>query len=492
VKLVVAVALAVAGCGGNRFLGAPLPSSCKRGTLDASTAGEHCIGWIFDRLDVIATDDEYDDPALRAYVAGVGRRIARANGLPAPTVRIVDRGTGTAAYARPGGYVVLSRQLLALLANEAELAGVIAHEMVHDAAGHAADLADAYALGVEDTLKRQRSRDDESAADELAVRYLAAAGYDPDAMRTAMLALERAAIALNEAALAREAAARAPGDVAAAPEADAVSGADPLVLPVPAPVVDDRHRYPRAIDEEDPYHPALAERLGRIALMARGAGRRGGELGTDRYRARVDGLVVGIDPRRGTLDGTTWSAARLGLAVDLPPSWHLEDGAEKLEASATKHEATVWAIGRVWGDAVAATLDGRRRTTVAGHRAVVGTARAFGGARRTELEIAMDAPRPASGSEVAVITVGTRALAIYVHGADAPRELASLLARVRAMTDDERAAAVPERLRFVSAPREATAGELQSALCTDPDRVRWLEDQSRRATSGDAVKCVEK
>jgi len=490
--LALTLALAGAGCGRHgTFLGATLPSTC-RDASSGSTAGERCIGWIFDRLGVIATDDEYESPALRAYVAGVAERVARANHLPVPTLRVVDRGTSP-AFARPGGYVYVERQLLSILDNEAELAGVIAHELAHDAAGHTADLLDAFDADVDSMLRQARSRDDEATADERAVGYLAAAGYSPDALRTALIALDHAAAEPEPRPPVL------PGDVildgqhtSSPPEPDAVSGAAVQAEPPREVIIDDRHEFPHEIDWSDPTHPGMAERIARVTRVI--DGRTAGELGAERYRDHVAGVVVGDDPRRGVLVGSTWSAARLGLAIDLPPGWQLDGDEARIDAAATKHAASMHALGRVWGDAVAETLSERRRMRVAGHQAVVGISRAPGdqNARRSELEVAMDSPRPDPGSAVGIVTVGRRALAVYITGAEPEHQLAFVLSRIRPMRPAELTAAVPARLAFHRAPTAGTLGDVVDAICAVPELSRTLADMTRAVAVGDAVKCVER
>jgi predicted Zn-dependent protease len=108
------------------------------------------------------------------------------------------------AFALPGGYVFVTRGLLALANSEDELAGVLAHEVGHIAGRHLAerysqrilasvgaaalavtlgstDASQALGIGA-DLLSVQYSRDQETEADRLGVRYLSKAGYDPLAM----------------------------------------------------------------------------------------------------------------------------------------------------------------------------------------------------------------------------------------------------------------------------------------------------------------------
>lgn len=468
----------LAGCAGpTTFLGARLPDTCRGANVEADSASERCVGWILDRVGVVAPDDEYDDPALRDYVAGVANRVARANHLREPIVRIVDRAQSP-AFARPGGYLYVSRDLLAILADESELAAVMAHELAHDHAGHVADILGTYAA-IDDGLAHERTRDDEAAADELAVTYTIAAGYRPDALRTALIALDRAVLSAD--AVSDGASADAAPPTPPVPEPDAVSSADGMPPPPIDPNfdahVDDRHKFPRWIDDSDLDHPSLPERLARVALMV--AGRTGGDSAAERYRAHVAGVVFGPDPRRGVLTNhdTLWTNARLGLAVNLPADPQVA--------------INLRGIGKSWGDAVADALSVRRHRRIAGHPAVVGIVRELSDDRRSELRTAMDAPRPTAGSAIAVITLGARAVVISVEGANAERELAGILATARAMTADEIAAVKPNRLAFVAAPHAGTVGELQTELCGKVALSHELDDQSRRVPVGDAVKCVE-
>ena len=125
---------------------------------------------------------------------------------------IVDNPTIN-AFAVPGGYVYVTRGILALANNEAELAAVIAHEIGHITARHSAErysrsvltsigagIASAainvngasQALGLGSTLYlKSYSRTQEHEADDLGIRYLSRAGYDPNAMAHFLQSLEQ-------------------------------------------------------------------------------------------------------------------------------------------------------------------------------------------------------------------------------------------------------------------------------------------------------------
>lgn len=145
-----------------------------------------------------------DDPALTTYVGLVGSVVAqqspRANEV-AWKFAVLDTDEVN-AFAAPGGYVFITRGALEVIESEAELAGVLAHEVGHVDAKHVlaqvrkfdmmsraraeADLdgplLDLIAGRATSMLFMGLNRQDEQEADSLAVAYAAAAGYRPDGM----------------------------------------------------------------------------------------------------------------------------------------------------------------------------------------------------------------------------------------------------------------------------------------------------------------------
>jgi len=150
------------------------------------------------------------DPALSKYVAGVGARLAAQSPAKLPYEFVVLNNSVPNAWALPGGKIAINRGLLVELRNEAELAAVLGHEIVHAAARHGAKSmerglllqsavmatqigSDRVPLG--DTLVRsvqtgaslinqKYGRDAERESDFYGTRYLAEAGYDPYAAVT--------------------------------------------------------------------------------------------------------------------------------------------------------------------------------------------------------------------------------------------------------------------------------------------------------------------
>ncbi|RMF90639.1 MAG: LysM peptidoglycan-binding domain-containing protein [Nitrospinota bacterium] len=89
--------------------------------------------------EVLKTYTPYDNPALQRYVSQVGERIVRSSGRGSFRYQfLVLDDPSINAFALPGGYVYVMRGLLTELSNEAELAGVLAHEVGHAALHHAA------------------------------------------------------------------------------------------------------------------------------------------------------------------------------------------------------------------------------------------------------------------------------------------------------------------------------------------------------------------
>jgi predicted Zn-dependent protease len=182
------------------------PATGKHQLMTVSEGQEIEIGREADKQ-IRETQGIYtEQPALGAYVAFVGAKVAAKSDRPKLAYRfsIVDT-PDINAFALPGGFVYVTRGILALMNSEDELAAVLGHEIGHVAARHgAAQLSKAQAAqlgligvaaltdpkyagvvtnlaGVAVNLAMQGySRDDEREADELGVVYAKKAGYNPE------------------------------------------------------------------------------------------------------------------------------------------------------------------------------------------------------------------------------------------------------------------------------------------------------------------------
>ncbi len=203
------------------------------------------------------------------------------------------------AFAVPGGYLYVTRQLVGLANDEAELASVLGHEAGHIAARHSSQrkraglLSQILAVGlgavtgssqlgslagqVTQGLVLGYSRRQELEADDLGVRYIAAAGYDPTASASFLGSL----------------------GAAASLESRAVGGKDERSTP----------SWART-------HPLSADRVTRATKTASATGRAGtGLRNRDLFLARIDGIMVDDDPKQGVIDGRDLHPSRPQAAL---------------------------------------------------------------------------------------------------------------------------------------------------------------------------------
>ncbi len=156
-----------------------------------------------------------DDGVVTEYINRVGQNIVLHSDAKVPfTIKVIDSDEVN-AFALPGGFFYVNKGLLLAADNEAELAGVMAHEIAHVAARHAvennkkAELAQ-YAVLIPSILLggglgqliyqgggfasllgfMKFTRGAEEEADKLGVQYMYASGYDPTAMATMFEKLE--------------------------------------------------------------------------------------------------------------------------------------------------------------------------------------------------------------------------------------------------------------------------------------------------------------
>ncbi len=150
------------------------------------------------------------DPGLTRYVDQVGQRIANVSDRQLPYEFVVLNNSQPNAWALPGGKIAVNRGLLLELDNEAELAAVLSHEVVHAAAKHGAKSMQrglilqgvllATTIGASNSdygnyivggaqlgaqlLTQRYGRTAELESDSYGIQYMAAAGYDPSAAIT--------------------------------------------------------------------------------------------------------------------------------------------------------------------------------------------------------------------------------------------------------------------------------------------------------------------
>jgi predicted Zn-dependent protease len=266
----------------------------------------------------------YEGPQA-GYVRSVGQKIAFQSGLAnAPTdftVSLLNTPVNN-AFAIPGGYVYVTRQLMGLMNNEAELASVLGHEVGHVAARHSqkrnsrATKAGLGALGAQilggilggstgAQLGQQiggqlatrwvlgYSRAQEYQADDLGVSYLAKAGYDPIASSTMLASL------------------------AAQTELDTrVQGGEAKSIPAWAST-----------------HPDPASRVVRAAQNAANSAPTGKAINRDAFLNALDGVMYDDDPKQGVVDGRTFRHPDLKLMFTAPAGYTVSNSPQAVTIS---------------------------------------------------------------------------------------------------------------------------------------------------------------
>ena len=264
-----------------------------------------------------------------AYVEGVGRRVAAYSGVRPGSYRFTMLNSAVEnAFATPGGYVYITRQLMGLMDNESELAFALGHEVGHVAANHSQQ-REAYAqrssiLGVLGAvlgsvigggfgsavaqMATQRSmlatlsfsREQEYQADTLGLRYLTSAGYDAAGGAGVLSAITRAT----------------------ALEAR-VQGQDSRQTP-----------------EWASTHPLSENRMQRALVQARQTGRLGvGQKNRDQFLSQLEGVTVDDDPAQGIIEGRSFTHPDLRIFFAVPQGYLMQNGTTAVSISGTAGKA---------------------------------------------------------------------------------------------------------------------------------------------------------
>ncbi len=275
----------------------------------------------------------YENPALNAYVRSVGELIAKTSESPELkfTFTVLDTPIVN-AFALPGGYVYITRGLLALASDEAEMAGVLAHEIGHVTARHSAErygqamaaniaqiglgilfggIASDAAGAVGGIALTSFSREQEHEADLLGIRYLARAGYDPQAMASFLEHLL----------------------------ADSRLEAEMAGQPGKADDFNIMQTHPRTADRVE-----AAMREAGVKTVANPMHAR------DIYLNKIDGMLYGDNPDEGIVRGRTFLHAKLKFAFDVPANFQLANGRQAVVARGPQGAAIIFDRGKADGD----------------------------------------------------------------------------------------------------------------------------------------------
>ena len=384
------------------------------------------------------------DAALQAYVDRVGQRVVAAAGVSGFRFVVLDSPVANAHAVQ--SYVFVTRGLLALLENEAELAAAIGHELGHlvqrhaaqrarvrqgvlDAAVEAAATSGSITVGravAQDGLLalRRYSREQELEADRLALGYIVKAGYRGDAMASLIDRLRR------QSALEAQIMGEAP-DIGDRPSAAST-------------------------------HPAPVERTSAIAALPLAGAP--GESNQKGYFAAINGMSVDDSPSEGFIRGRSFLHPTLRLGFTVPPGFRLFNDSDGVLAVNRDRSLMMFSCLTT---PVAGPLDDWMRNKlkptptdiqileINGNEAAIG-------ARPRGSDTGLGQAR------YIVIRQGTRAcnFALVSEGADQDRQIEAMVQAARTfrtLTPSEAASLQPYRLRIVS-PAGSTPAQLAARM----------------------------
>jgi len=318
---VMVLAGGIAGCATN-------PASGTHDLVFMSEASEINIGQENDPK-VREKFGVYDNAELQAYINRVGQKLAAQSDRPNLVYHFtVLDSTEVNAFALPGGYIYITRGLLAYLNSEAELAAVLGHEIGHVTARHAVrqytkatasgfvGMVIGIATGIQATqdlfnnvvgnaILSGYGRENELEADRLGAKYMARVGYDPQAVINVLGILKNQEEYEKKLAAAEN---RPPhiyhGVYASHPSAD--------------------KRLQEVVAEAQKFKTASTTQLARAD-----------------YLRHIDNLAFGTAVKGGVFYDNHFYRFEADLALDLPRSWNLQQTFDSVTAVSSNQEITL-------------------------------------------------------------------------------------------------------------------------------------------------------
>ena len=407
---------------------------------------------------------EYKTPALEHYFGGLVANLGRVSNRPDIAYRVTILNSPVPnAFALPAGYVYVTRGLLAIANSEAEISGVLGHEIGHITARHVAQrysraimaegllgILGAITQGTSyagittlaqplaQVVLQSYSREQENEADLYGVTYMSRAGYDPYAMASFLSALG-ADIKLE-------------AEIAGQPNPDRF---DLLAT-----------------------HPRTADRVIKTIEEAKVASVSQPVVERRRYLETIDGILYGDDPEQGFVRGRVFAHPKIGFRFEVPEGFTLLNGAEQVIAPGPGRSLIRFDQAKLDADPSPERylregwLEGRpvqnfESLRVNGYPAATGTARLNGDDGQLDLRLV-------------AIKVGPRTIYrfLFVTASELTPRYGEAFRRTiesfRSLSEVERGQLKPYRIRVVTARPGDTVDSLAAQLPYADHRVERL------------------
>ena len=269
----------------------------------------------------------YQDPELQAYVSAIVEDLASSSHRDQLLfhVTVLDS-PQVNAFALPGGYIYITRGIMAYMNSEAELAGVLGHEIGHVTARHGVRQhasstitgmlakvisASVDVHGVSDltniagtALLRGYGREHELEADRLGAEYLARNGYDPEKM------IDVVAILKSQEEFDKQ-------------------------------LAKEENRPPRAYHGLFASHPKNDQRLQEVISAAKQFHNKDKTDRNDRFLQLTDGMVLGSNASDGIIRNNQFYHKGLGISLRFPPDWRIDNLNDRLVATSKNNDGFI-------------------------------------------------------------------------------------------------------------------------------------------------------
>ncbi|MCF0056649.1 M48 family metalloprotease [Dyadobacter sp. CY356] len=435
-------------------LGAGILSGCSRNPVTGkkeiifmSPEKEKALG-AESHPSVVSSMGLYDDKNLTAFINEKGKAMGKVSHRPEVDYQffIVDSPVVN-AFAVPGGYVYFTRGIMAHFNNEAEFAGVLGHEIGHIAARHSASqqtkqvftqgvilagsvlsptfrsLSDQASQGL-GLLLLKYSRDHESQSDELGVEYSSKIGYDAHQMADFFGTLKRISDK---------------------------SGAS-------IPTFQSTHPDPgnRQVTVE------------KLATSYQSAHQAKYNVNRDVYLRKIEGLIYGVDPKQGFVEGGQFYHPELKFQFPVPSDWQSENTPAQFQMASKDGKAMMLftiAEGKTLDEAAQTVIKNyglqtseNNKTTINGFPAIAMIAK----------QVAQGQTAPAANAaQIASWLIQYNGSIYAIHGVAASADFGanfnqfkSVAQGFKSITDQSKLNREPDRIRIKTAQRDATLRDL--------------------------------